>query len=170
MIAPARLTGPAEHNLELEVVGYEFPDIADAVGSDFDANWLMIRMNAAHGERQWSVTNAMLDTFELHNLIQWLRVIADGISDAGDEFLLFEQGLFLKRSGFGDSVCIDVHIGHELLPPDLKKLGKAYVISFSPEVPAIRNFADGLEEMLRMFPVRAVEKDGGAQRWIQEHP
>ena len=51
--------------LELDVVGYESPDVED---EQYDSNWLLIRIDARDGDTTWSVEDPALLTWEVERL------------------------------------------------------------------------------------------------------
>jgi hypothetical protein len=69
-----KVTGPSGDSLELRIAGYQFP----ANTSDyFDANWLYIEAEAAIAGRSWIARDPSLCTFEVKELYEWLRELAD---------------------------------------------------------------------------------------------
>jgi hypothetical protein len=78
---PPRLVGPANHVLELEPMRYEFQTeqtiLHSAVTNDRDANWVVVRIAAADGQRRWSSTGPAFLTRDLQQLVSWLRALSD---------------------------------------------------------------------------------------------
>ncbi len=68
--------------LELQIVGYQFPEINNA---PWDSDWLLIRIEVSHPMGNWSTTDPCLLTFEAVDLANWLENVASGGPDLEDE-------------------------------------------------------------------------------------
>ena len=160
----ARLTGPEDRFLELKIPKYVFPgDGSRTSDNDWDANWLVVDLKARDGERQWSTTDSAFLTWELRELSEWLRALADGASGVPQVFLGIEPNLNFEAEGKGESTLLRVFFEQGFRPPGVE-IGGQGVIEFTPGAEALRRFADELEETLRTFPIRVVEEDGPARR------
>ncbi|MEN5090544.1 hypothetical protein ABE458_07625 [Pseudomonas protegens] len=62
---------PPELRVELEILGYQFPESHDSL----DGNWLLVRGRIQHPQGAWSFDDACLTTFELDQLAQWLQTL-----------------------------------------------------------------------------------------------
>lgn len=64
------------HNeyFHFQIVGYEFPQVTEG----YDANWLMITMEAANEQGTWTRRCACLLTWEVTWLIHWLEQVVNG--------------------------------------------------------------------------------------------
>ena len=69
-----RLRGAENTEFEMKVTGYQFSHLKQ---EPYDSDWLNIHVDVAHPRGDWSKTDACLLTFELSQLIDWLRSIAD---------------------------------------------------------------------------------------------
>ncbi len=58
---------------KLSIVGYEFPQLADA---PYDSNWLIIHVDVTTPERSWRATDPCLLTYEVAQLADWLEQVA----------------------------------------------------------------------------------------------
>ncbi|GEM_PF-2455412 len=106
--------------------------------------------------------------WELHELILWLRAVADATPNRPDDFQALEPNLRFKREGTGDNGRIDAYFTWEALPScyvEVSDRVNPFVITFTPGVAGLRYFADGLEEALHQFPLRIAEEDGPARRF-----
>lgn len=67
--------------VDLEIVGYQFPDYEPRDGElfdEWDANWLVVRGHLVTPEVTWSFRNPCLTTDEVARLGAWLRSVASG--------------------------------------------------------------------------------------------
>ncbi len=75
--------GHCVSSLELRVIGYQFPDLeagGEPPGGDSsDANWLVVSgVVCTAAGTAWSFRHPSLLTWELTELVRWLRQVADG--------------------------------------------------------------------------------------------
>jgi hypothetical protein len=61
--------------LELQVVGYEFPD---ATSSPYDSNWLIVVGRVGYAGREWQFRDPCLLTYEAVRLCAWLEGVGCG--------------------------------------------------------------------------------------------
>ncbi len=67
------LVGLEGNELELRVVGYQFPDD----GTDpWDSNWLLVSVRVVSPEGTWEVVDPCLTTWEAKHLVRWLVGVA----------------------------------------------------------------------------------------------
>jgi hypothetical protein len=148
----ARLTGPIEHQLELEPIGYQSGNATN----EWDANWLLVRIRAKDARREWSATDPAFLTWELRSLVSWLHGLADGERDRARAFGGIEPCLKFEADGSGDATRLRVRFQLEFLPPTREwwnAEAKAW-IDFQPGAEGLRRFADELEAELVRFPTR----------------
>jgi hypothetical protein len=69
------LEGESGDRLQLELLGYQFPTLADEPD---DSNWLNVRVSARNGGGAWSGTEPVLQTGEVAKLADWLDAVAAG--------------------------------------------------------------------------------------------
>jgi uncharacterized protein (TIGR02996 family) len=161
-----RLIGPSDRALDLEPLGYEF----DRASRDYDANWMVVRMEARDGRRQWSAVDAAFLTWELLDLAAWFRAIADAAPHVREMFGAIEPNLSFVVEGRGDAARVRAEFDAEFLPPQGEEATPCDFIEFQPGSAGLRRFADGLSLAMRPFPVRAVQADGPASRYITQRP
>jgi hypothetical protein len=71
--SPMRFENSEGESLELELVGYEFPDIID---SKYDSNWLRVKITAVSKDGSWTATDSSLLTWEVARLISWFEQLS----------------------------------------------------------------------------------------------
>ena len=84
-----QLTGRNDNSLTLSIQGYEFPEAPEAPEDDWDANWLVIRVDVRNDEGNWTATAPCLTTREVVELADWLEDPA-GELDFTEPNLVFE--------------------------------------------------------------------------------
>jgi len=63
------LAGLEGNELELGIVGYQFPD---DVTDPWDSNWLLVAVRVASPAGTWEVVDPCLTTWEAKHLVRWL--------------------------------------------------------------------------------------------------
>jgi len=155
----AILSGPPERRLELTPLSYQNPEYAlgattvETPSGDWDANWLMIRINVADETRQWSASGPAFTTWELSEIAGWFRAIGERIPDVPSSSGSVEPNLQFVLHGVGDASQIQVIFALEFAPPDGKH-GETVSIVFQPATNDLQRFADELEADLEGFPMR----------------
>src|SRR5690349_305701 len=64
--------------LKLTLVGYQFPNRVPDSQYDYDANWLMVRLDAELDGRAWRAQDPCLTTWEVTRLANWLEQLHFG--------------------------------------------------------------------------------------------
>jgi hypothetical protein len=91
-----RLTGTDGQSLNLEILGYQFPDPRP---DEYDSNWLRIKGAGACSRGHWTFVDPCLLTFEVAALADWLECVASGGS-CSSEITFIEPNLsFHQQSG-----------------------------------------------------------------------
>lgn len=75
------LENKENESLQLDIVGYEFPNLRD--------NWLLVSIHAKLKAGEWSATAPAIDTTEVEHLIRWLESIRRG--EATKDRMLFTE-------------------------------------------------------------------------------
>jgi hypothetical protein len=70
-----RLVASDGSSFALAVIGYQFPEMKTEL---YDSNWLRIQININHPRGNWTATDAMLLTYEVAQLADWLDDLACG--------------------------------------------------------------------------------------------
>ena len=129
-----RLVDAAGQVLELEIVGYQFPDSesiaksrakavagglsADRISYDTDANWLLVRGEIETKRGSWKFRDPCLETREARSLCAWLQRAATG-EPSGDLDFTEPNIAFEAPSAptSGVSVRVTVKFALEARPP-----------------------------------------------------
>ncbi len=144
--------------LELSVVGYEFPD---ALSNPLDANWLVIRVVLAmvHSAWRWQVEDAGALTWEWADCASWLLSLSEGKSDLPESFSFSEPDVRLEalRDTAGAVVGLAVHLMDEFQPPTkvlVPRENNAVTLRFHTPPEALRAFAGAFLADSQKFPQR----------------
>lgn len=144
--------------LEIEVAGYEFPDMLD---DHEDANWLVIRvvLRSVHGAWRWQVEDAGALTWELEGCIRWLRAISEGQPVAESSYGFSEPDILFETitNADGAVVGLAVQLMDEFQPPTkvlVPRENNIVTLRFYTPPDVLRDFANGLAEGLKQFPQR----------------
>jgi hypothetical protein len=108
-----QLTGTNGQRFELELAGYQFPELATA---EYDSNWLIVRVDVDHPRGRWSASNACLLTYEVAELASWLESVARG-RPTHDEVSFLEPNLLLRLVETGLGTVLRIYFELELRPP-----------------------------------------------------
>ena len=63
------LVGSGGNELDLSIVGYQFPDVTT---DPWDSNWLLVAVRVVSPEGSWDVVDPCLTTWEAKHLVRWL--------------------------------------------------------------------------------------------------
>ncbi len=172
-------------SLELRITGYQFPDLAAGReppgGDSSDANWLVVsgEVCAATGTA-WSFRHPSLLTWELTDLVRWLRQVADGAVciatsvaeldqttldkcvDEVDEYaaagwLTFtEPNLSFAVAAYsGSQVQLLIGLSHESAAPPLDPMRpKRSQITVMSDRQQVKDATDALQVQLTAYPAR----------------
>ena len=167
----ARLSGPADQVLKLDVADYEL-DLS-CCDNDYDANWLMIRVTVVDGNRRWTGTDPDFLTWAMRRLAQWLRAVAGSTPVALKGFTGMDGMLQFEVSGHGESVRIRVYLLDTFAPPHdapeggaRRRRSRRHSMRFEPGTAAILRFADEVDQLHSAFPIRVVEVNGPARHFV----
>jgi hypothetical protein len=167
-----RLTDVAGQVIELEVVGYEFPDdaskqaarerarqggiIGTVVGRDRnDDNWLVIRGHVETARGAWDFLAPCLETWEARELCDWLQVVSSGQPRGAINFLepniAFESATPEPDRG---RVRVVANFALESRPPWSERFDFDELIEFVFTESELRTGASSLSQSLNRFPER----------------
>jgi hypothetical protein len=148
-----RLKGDENTEFEMKVAGYQFPHLQH---EPYDSDWLNITVSVKHPRGAWSKTDACMLTFELAQLIDWLRWIADDRPTHSEESFM-EPELRFEWFGGGRNV-LRVNLDYSLRPawspyhgPDKEE---ELFVEFAATPEDLRGAAALLRDDLKKFPVR----------------
>jgi hypothetical protein len=109
------LTNSDDESFELEIKGYEYPNLSPR--DDYDSNWLLINIKVQMLARSWTRTNPALLTWEVENLLKWLRDISTN-KEVDPELEFIEPNVSFTLNGDGSSKKLRVHFDLEFKPGD----------------------------------------------------
>jgi hypothetical protein len=98
----------------LVLLGYQYPD---AEGEPYDANWLLIRVEAVGPQGAWCVADPCLLTYEVTRLAEWFEAIAKSGSYPPGLSFLEPALLFRLIEREGEEQFLRIHFG-SLVHPD----------------------------------------------------
>jgi hypothetical protein len=159
-IIVATLMVSPDRALHLHVLSYEFPQ-AD---SEWDANWLNVRIDVADGSRNWTATAPAFLHHEIVDLVEWLRALADGTLRMFERWGALEPLFEVEAEGAGEAVLLRALFSHEFHPSFLSwyqadgatdEYLDQVLVEFAPGALGLRRFADELEQELERFPRRS---------------
>lgn len=110
-------TGDGPTKFDLAIVGYQFPKTK----TGYDANWLVIAIEASNARTSWKANDPALLTWELQSLQTWCKEIAAGRITPEPVGFIEPCLKFQLVAGNDDEMEIEVTLAHELAPPKAKK-------------------------------------------------
>jgi hypothetical protein len=120
------LRGRQGTELELGIVGYEFPDERF---DPWDSNSLLILVRVVSPEGTWEVIDPCLTTWEVDHVVRWLAALAHRADlVAGRPLGLAEPNLTVTSRalpGEPDRVAVRACVALELRPPWVKSVAGA---------------------------------------------
>ena len=110
------LRGREGNELELSLVGYQFPD---EERDPWDSNWLLVSVRVLAPQGSWEVVDPCLTTWEAKRLVAWLAYAA--AHDPSGPLLTFAEPnvTVVARGQTGAALLVDVRacFALELRPP-----------------------------------------------------
>ena len=139
-------------SFELHVVGYQFPD--DHV-SQYDSNWLNIRIDVTHPLGGWSRTDPALLRYEVQRLAHWLHALGSGEHGDAEQSFLEPNLAFELLKDAGETLRISFRL--EFSPPRADRwTGEDRLYVDFPLVDVdLEAAASSLLEELSRYPKRA---------------
>lgn len=151
------LKGRQGTELELRIVGYQFPDERF---DPWDSNWLLVSIRVVAPQGTWEVVDPSLTTWEARQVVAWLAALAQRPELlAGRGLALSEPNVtFVARAQpvEPDRVLVQACFALELRPPWLKAVAGGANLCVDLDV-ARRDLAAAaasLHEDLARFPQR----------------
>jgi len=139
----------------LILLGYQYPD---AEGEPYDANWLLVRVDAVGPQGAWSVTDPCLLTREVASLAEWLELLPSGQADPAVSFL--EPALLFRLvQREGGERFLGIHFGSLVHPawsnePGLPLENPDLWLDFPLDELDLAAAAASLRDQLKKYPVR----------------
>lgn len=141
--------------------------------NDLDANWLVVHMAASNGRRWWDETASGFMTWDLWNLVAWMRRLAEGrkTGRTWDGWWSADYEVEMEATGSGDDAVLTVMLGGWVIVQDVRRgenlPEQEYNPASAPGIAGMYRFADELEAEMQPFPVRIVKPDGLAHEMMQ---
>ena len=136
--------------VELNILGYQFPEI---LNDQWDSNWLMVHINVKSTKKHWESVDPAITTFELKNLINWLKNISDNKIEKYTDMDFTEPNIAFELKNNFDSTTKEIKICFRLEFSPLKN-GKKYSIQFKATNEQLKTYVKNLEYELNKFPER----------------
>jgi hypothetical protein len=153
----ARLSDASGLSFEIQPVGYQYD--AATVTHEYDRNWLQDRITVTDSARTWSTVAPTLLTWEINEIIEWLRLVAEqpgGWPKRWDRTT--EPSLAFEAAHSAEGLELRICLNLDFLPPERRDgvyyEGEDTVLTFHPTNAELRGVADELEREMRAFPVR----------------
>ena len=141
-----------EFSFELLIVGYQFPELADA---EYDSNWLNVKIIVRHPEGDWSARDPALLTYEVQELAEWLRAVGSGGRETQEMAFLEPCLSFRVRSGDKRTDELEIELAYEFRPPWAKDIDESATMLFPLNEVDLFTAAESLEHQLSKYPQRA---------------
>jgi hypothetical protein len=136
--------------LRLTLQGYEFPEETE---DPWDANWLVVEVQAETAGGAWTATDPALLTREVRHLARWLDQLAAG---GGAEELDFLDGAMTcraERRELPAGITLSFGLYYELAPRWAEKT--PFWLTFEPTNAELARAAADLRRQARAWPPRA---------------
>ena len=143
----------ANNSFAMTLLGYQFPDLAH---DPYDSNWLNVKIEVNQEQGNWSATDPTLLTYEIAELIDWLRAVSTGeYSERELEFLEPYISFYLgPAEGAPDKLVVE--LAHYFVPPWANDDPfERYQIAFPLASIDLLDAAQSLESQLSRYPQRA---------------
>ncbi len=142
--------GIKNQSVEIKLIDYEFPNIKN---NRWDSNWLIIYLNVKSENGNWDAKDPALLTFEVKDLIDWLKDVCDDKNPK--EWLFFtEPNLSFKIiKNTIDIKTIRVNFDLEFLPENAED-DKDYFVDCDLNKNELEIVIEELEKELKSFPER----------------
>ena len=134
-----------DKRLELDVLGYEFPD---AEGDYFDANWLNVGIRYDDGSLSFRQIDSCLLAFELAELTETLNAILEG-REAGTASDFMEPYLTFAVTRAAEIYAVEVRFVYDTGSP-----WKEVSVCQEMDRRELAELNDGLKKMYARFPRR----------------
>ena len=154
--------------LELFPVDYEFTEPHRAAFSDYDANWLQVRLKVddPHAELSFDSAAPALLTWSFLSLGSWLRTVGSGEVEAGWYYPSDEPNLAFAWQPDGEGIILRVLLSQEFSPIDSFT---EYELRLRCRQGDLTRFAHALESDVARFPIRTWGDDPSTERIAQRY-
>jgi hypothetical protein len=139
-------------SFRMSLVGYQFPELEDV---EFDSNWLNVKIAVSHQRGKWSAVDPALLTYEVKDLIDWLKELSVGKYDKRHLWFTEPCISFHLSPTEGAPDRLVIRFSHEFKPPwATEDLDEEHQIAFSLARIDLISAAQLLENQLRHYPQR----------------
>ncbi|TKG97033.1 hypothetical protein EYV94_00990 [Puteibacter caeruleilacunae] len=144
--------GINNQSVEFKVVNYQFPALRD---KDYDGNWLTIYLNVKSEFGDWQVTDPLLLTWEIEDLIEWLMILS---RNEKPEYLhqeFIEPNLSFHLLSDSNNAIKEIKILFQLecVPKNVDG-DKEYFVIFEANNEELKRIAEDLEKELEKYPIK----------------
>jgi hypothetical protein len=98
-------------SFELRIEGYQFDN---AVDDEYDANWLIIRIDITTPQRVWHGVEPSALTWDMQELIKWLEAIGNGDAPESNHYSPTDRDFsFELKRATAQNIEFEVTLRHE---------------------------------------------------------
>jgi hypothetical protein len=102
---------------QLEILRYEFPLLRLLWATEYDSNWLVVRISVRHPRGEWTATEPCLLTYEVAGLADWFEANARG-APVGEAIGFIEPNLTFRLTNDSDgNQVLRIYFELECRPP-----------------------------------------------------
>lgn len=139
-------------DLEIEVVGYQFPEIEDD-------DWCFLRLRIQQDSDNIELIDPAIETTELIDLFSWFSCLSEGRLPEYAHLDFVEPCISFKFLSFKEGVVrISINLSHELKPDfPMKQFGyeeNEWSIAFDLEEEQLKSICSGIKKTLDQYPIR----------------
>ena len=144
--------GIDNQSVKLIVTNYEFPNTKDR---EYDGNWLVIYLKVKSNLGNWQTSDSSLLTWELENIISWLKELSQNQQPKRSvlEFIEPNLSFTLKNKATDKLKSISIHFDLESRPQSAKDDVDYYVECLLNNEELMQT-ATELSDELAKYPIR----------------
>jgi hypothetical protein len=146
------IKGINNQSVEIRVTNYQFPETRDR---EYDGNWLNIYLNVKSQLGNWQCVDHSLLTWELQELIDWLKKLSENKKPKFEQMEFIEPNLsFHLMNSYNDlEKKIKIEFRLESRPKSAKEY-QEYFVEFIASDSKLKDIANELKIELSNYPVR----------------
>ncbi|WP_394992200.1 hypothetical protein [Emticicia sp.] len=151
--------GIDNQTVELEITGYEFPEISVAE-FESDDNWLNISLNVKSNFGNWSTVYPSLTTSDVEKLINWFDTLSKNVQSGRTCLSFIEPNLLFElfNEFNSDKKMIRINFDLEFRPPYVTLIDldfdKEYFVDICADNLELKKIAIELKKELDKYPDR----------------
>lgn len=148
------IKGINNQSIEFRILNYQFPGNEDC---EYDSNWLNIFIKVDSTRGNWQAIEPALLTWEIQQLIEWLKRILANKKIHENPITFIEPCLVIELLKKNDKKNLRFHFNYEFKPQNANDEIEYFVdASFSNQ--EFKDLITNLENELSKFPERTVHK------------